>query len=97
MAAIITKSKIFGYISCKIQIYDYYTLHVKSGAQALLHLERAMTLFQLTQIPAWQTGLRNLSGSCAHGSGRQQVTGLDLANAHIDYRPEFSLFEIGMR
>jgi len=56
-----------------------------------------MTLFQLAQIPAWQAGLRSLTGGCLHGFSRQQVTLMDLAKASINYRPEFNLFEIGMR
>jgi hypothetical protein len=97
ITAIITKSKYFGYISCKIQIYGYYTLHVKSSAPALLHLERAMTLFQLAQIPAWQAGLRSLTCGSVHGFSRQQASLMDLTKASINYRPEFNLFEIGMR
>ena len=56
-----------------------------------------MTLFQLTQIPAWQAGLRSLTGGCVHGFSRQQASLMDLAKANIDYRPEFNLLETGMR
>lgn len=86
MKAIIRKSKLLGYNSCKIQNFGYYTLPYITGAVASSTPGLEMTFIGTAQLSAKQPDLTGLRFGCAC-SFDCHSNDMDLTQTNSHFRP----------